>query len=114
VTSLIDLDTLHELREVMAQEFDELIEAYLSDTGTRIDEVRAAAVAKDAYQLRELVHSLKGSCSNIGAVALARCCQDVEKIAKDGELDGVVDLIDEIQRQFLEVRSALIQELGAA
>ena len=108
----IDLGTLRELREIMAQDFDELIEAYLSDSKTRIDDVRAAALAEDAYQLRELVHSLKGSCSNIGAVTMAEWCQKAETMAKEGELDGVCDVIDEIQRQFDAVQSALIQELG--
>ncbi len=68
MSSDFDLGTLRELRDIMDQDFDELIEAYLSDTSTRIDDVRAAVIAKDTYQLRELAHSLKGSCSNIGAV----------------------------------------------
>jgi len=114
LSSHIDLGTLRELRDVMDQDFEELIEAYLSDTRTRIDDVRAAVIAKDSYQLRELAHSLKGSCINIGAVSLAQWCQKAENMAKEGELEGVSDVVDEIQRQFAEVRSALIQELGAA
>ncbi|MEE9254839.1 MAG: Hpt domain-containing protein [Pseudomonadales bacterium] len=114
VTSHLDLGTLRELREIMAHEFDDLIEAYLTDTRVRIDEVRAAIAAQDAYQVRELVHSLKGSCSNVGAVTLAKCCQKAENIAREGELEGVDDIIDEIQRQFTEVSNALIREIGAA
>lgn len=113
MTSHLDLDTLRELREVMAQEFDDLIEAYLSDTRIRIDEVRAAIGEQDAHQVRELVHSLKGSCCNIGAVTLAEWCQKAENIAREGELDGVMPVIDEIQRQFVEVSSALTREIGA-
>jgi HPt (histidine-containing phosphotransfer) domain-containing protein len=114
LSSDFDLGTLRELRDIMDQDFDELIEAYLSDTRTRIDDVRVAVIAKDTYQLRELAHSLKGSCSNIGAVTLAQWCQKAENMAKEGELEGVSDVVDEIQRQFAAVRSVLIQELGAA
>lgn len=114
MSSHFDLGTLRELRDIMDQDFDELIEAYLSDTRTRIDDVRVAVIAKDTYQLRELAHSLKGSCSNIGAVTLAQWCQKAENMAKEGELEGVSDVVDEIQRQFAAVQSVLIQELGAA
>lgn len=114
MSTQLDLGTLRELREVMAQEFDELIEAYLSDTRVRIDEVRAAVAAGDAYQVRELIHSLKGSCSNIGAFALAQCCQKAENMARAGELDGVDAMVEEIQRLFTDVATALSREIGAA
>jgi hypothetical protein len=52
-------------------------------------------------------HSLKGSCSNFGASALAELCAQIEHAADDGNLNGMGDLIASAEKELARVIEAL-------
>jgi HPt (histidine-containing phosphotransfer) domain-containing protein len=49
-------------------------------------------------------YSFKGSSSNMGAVALASLCQQLEERARRPPLYGIEDLINRIDLEFIEVQ----------
>ena len=69
-TPCLDSEALSELREVMEDEFDILIQTYVEDSRHRIESLRQALDAGDPTALSRAAHSFKGSCFNIGVMLL--------------------------------------------
>ena len=67
----LDMATLSELKELMADEYVVLLETYLNDSAGNLDSIEAAVTQGSAVELRESAHNFRGSSSNIGAVRLA-------------------------------------------
>ncbi len=59
---------------------------------------------QNAEELGSAAHSFKGSSSNMGAVALASLCQQLEERARRPPLYGIEDLINRIDLEFVEVQ----------
>lgn len=60
----------------------ELIEVYLEDTPTLIEETLAAIEAGEREQAGFRAHALKGTALNVGAEPLARICAEIETLAQ--------------------------------
>lgn len=103
----IDRDALNVLREVMEEGYPELLDTFLTDSESRLAELRKTA---DAKALSEVAHSFKGSASNMGAVRLAALCQELESNAKDKSPAEIVELVAEISGEFAEVRPVYERE----
>ncbi|MDD2105490.1 MULTISPECIES: Hpt domain-containing protein [Pseudomonas] len=97
----IDHKVLSDLREVMEDGYLQLVQTFLDDSERRLGQLHAA---KSAEELRSAAHSFKGSSSNMGAVALANLCQQLEECARRPPLYGIEDLINRIDQEFLEVQ----------
>ncbi len=97
----IDQKVLSDLREVMEDGYLQLVQTFLDDSERRLSQLHAA---RSAEELSTVAHSFKGSSSNMGAVALARLCQQLEERARRPPLYGIEDLITRIDREFLEVQ----------
>ena len=52
-------------------------------------------------------HSLKGSCSNLGASGLRDLCQQIENHGRSGSLDEVFKLLESVDLEFGRVKSEL-------
>lgn len=105
-----DLESFEMLKDVMEDEFDELLTVYVKDSDQRLPILQQALCDGDATQLRELAHSFKGSSSNISAAPLAELCRQVEQSARDEQLNGLDTVLSQIDTEYAQVR-ALIQTL---
>lgn len=97
----IDHKVLSDLREVMEDGYLQLVKTFLDDSEQRLGQLHAA---RNAEELGAAAHSFKGSSSNMGAVALARLCQQLEERVRQPPLLGIEDLINRIDQEFLEVQ----------
>ncbi|MGH1371893.1 MAG: Hpt domain-containing protein [Cellvibrionaceae bacterium] len=107
MTGSVDTETLTMLKEVMEDDFPQLITTYLDDATTRIAQLSDLVAAADYDELRHCAHSLKGSSSNLGAMPLSELCFEVETKAKDQQLDGIEACVESIKQEFDLVKSAL-------
>ena len=105
---ILDAQQVNELRDVLEDEFAAVIEAYLRDAERKVISVVAAARACDAGQLREVAHSLKGSCRNVGARQLAESCQQIESLAYEDQLDEVPGALIVLQASLVATRLAFL------
>jgi HPt (histidine-containing phosphotransfer) domain-containing protein len=99
----LDEEALAELRDVMEDEFEVLIQTYLADSRDRIRALREAMKAEDSDALAKTAHSFKGSCINIGAPRLGELCLQAEMAGKESRLEDAPGLLDEIDQEFEQV-----------
>ena len=97
----VDRDVLDTLRDVMEENYPDLLDTFLMDSESRLQELKETA---DAEKLSEVAHSLKGSASNMGAVRLAELCQALESDARHKSPAEIVKLVAEISLEFDGVR----------
>ncbi len=87
---------------------------YGSSSLTLMEELRTAALSQDAEGLRQAAHALKSSSANIGALALADLCKEVELAAAAGSVEHACLLLDGLITEHARVLQALeSQELAA-
>ncbi|MGE8151630.1 Hpt domain-containing protein [Pseudomonas vancouverensis] len=94
-------DVLSALQEVMEGEYSALLDTFLADSESRLQQLRNA---QSPAQIIEAAHSFKGSSSNLGALRLAELCCLLERQAKDNPLGDVQPLIADIVGEFALVR----------
>lgn len=103
----IDSETITMLKDVMEDDFQELINTFLDDSRARIPLLREELASGDTEALRHTAHSLKGSSGNLGATALSQLCFQVEQQAKQKRTEGLENLIERIEAEFQQVVSIL-------
>lgn len=103
----IDHKVLRDLQEVMEDGYSSLLETFLSDSEKRLNQLHEA---KNAAELGHAAHSFKGSSANMGALALAELCRQLEERVKQQPLYGIEDLINQIDREFDAVRQLYAEE----
>ena len=84
----------------------------LEDVPTRLAAARRGARAGDARAVELAVHSMKSSCAQFGADAVASLCLTAERAARAGELGALPALLDEIERSFALFRRWLEREVA--
>ena len=105
----LDYDVINALKEVMEEDFTFLIETYFQDSSNRITGLRTAVSAKDTDAIRRAAHSMKGSCSNLGALRLASLCSALEIHAMSASVEMLERDINTIADEFAIVKK-LLQE----
>jgi HPt (histidine-containing phosphotransfer) domain-containing protein len=116
--NVIDLNTIEALRELQEEgESDllaELIDLFLQDAPERIASMRSAVDGGDWTALAERAHSLKGSCSSLGAVHMAGLCAQLEAMGRDrAERADAATVQSALEQQYALVQAALERERNA-
>ena len=105
MSDLLDNELLAELKEIMEDDFGELLETFLTESAKQMNAVSTSLLAGESDQLRRAAHSLKGSCGNIGASQLQAHCAELEASAATGDLSLSTSLVAEAERQLKLVQS---------
>ncbi|WP_439134315.1 Hpt domain-containing protein [Pseudomaricurvus sp.] len=107
MSEVIDTETIVMLKEVMGEDFQELVTTFLDDCQVRIPELCEQLAAGDADALRQTAHSLKGSSGNLGATTMSELCFHVETKAKQQQTEDLASTLERIEAEFQRVTSAL-------
>jgi HPt (histidine-containing phosphotransfer) domain-containing protein len=101
---------LSRLREAFADDdagIIDLLEMALG-TGTKHVESLTSALAQgDATAVAKAAHGIKGSASNIGAVAVTRISAEIETRARNARLDGLDELTVELEGAYAALRESV-------
>ncbi len=92
-----------------------ILELFLGDAGTRLSDLRRALVRGDVSAFEQTAHSLKGSSANLGALAFAELCDDLEERGARRELAGAEERLANLEAEYREVEAAmrrLLEELS--
>ncbi len=116
----LDLQLLDDSRLLEFIEFDddarsmtrEVVQLFVVDAPQRVQVIQQAAAAGDLQALARAAHALKGSASNIGAVALQTVCTHIEAQALAGDLPAAVvqvPLLPDLCAQTLTILDGYLQ-----
>ena len=108
---VIQSEVLIELKEILADDFPELVTTYLEDAMQRMDRLETAIAASDASNVKLEAHSLKGASANIGARNLADLCAEMENQGEAERLEQAPELFSKIRSQFSATEQYLNQQL---
>ena len=106
----LDHDTLSALRTMLGEGFADLIDRFLVDVPARLARMTDALNAGDTEAVGFEAHALKSSSRNLGATKMAACCECLEMLAEQGDVDGLSEGLTSLQAAFARVREALLQE----
>ena len=84
-----------------------LVNAFRGDCPSMMERIRSAVRARDAAALADAAHALKGSVGNFGASEAFETAREVEKLAREGKLDGARELGATLERQIAAFLPAL-------
>ena len=108
---IIDRKTLAALLDSLGGDVDflkELVDAYLDSTPGLFAAMRQAVAAGDAAGLQRAAHTLKTGSANMGALALAALCKQLEDMGRSGALDGLTEArIDAVAAAYDDVEAVL-------
>ena len=102
---VIDETALSELRSIMGDDFQLLIDTFINDSEQRIVALQEAVSNADAESLRTSAHSFKGSSLNISAAKLTELCKDLEDRGREARLAGADEVLAELKIAYDEVKA---------
>jgi hypothetical protein len=107
----LDPRAIAELRELMGEDFDALIDAFQTDSQAQVDAIDDAVSQQDADRVRRQAHGLKGACINLGANDLAELCGRIEELGRAGDCATARTLVAALHAEFAGLRAALVEAL---
>ena len=117
-SSVIDIKAIADLRALNPDDNDEflreIIGIFLADTPVRITELETSLAAGDVASFTRAAHSIKGSSSNLGAVALRAVAENLEHRARTNGLAGSGDFIPLIKTEFARTQVELTALVATA
>ena len=103
----IDMETLDELKEVMEDDFQILIDTFLNDSDLRLISIRTAIESGSALDLRSAAHSFKGSSGNIGAPELSSILKILEEMGRDENITNASEVLTRVEVEYELVKESL-------
>ncbi|MBF0621250.1 MAG: Hpt domain-containing protein [Magnetococcales bacterium] len=85
----------------------EVMGLYLADAPTHMEAIQKALADKDAPQIHESAHSLKGASGVFGDVGIARLAKRMEELGKNGTLKQADALFKEMQDALADLSGQL-------
>jgi CheY-like chemotaxis protein len=106
----IDWSMLDDLRALQAEgEADfalEMVSLYLENAPQLMATIQQAITNGNAPVLQRSAHTLKGSSASLGAQRMATLCAGLEKLGREGSVEGGNDQLAEVAQEFARVRAA--------
>ena len=113
VKGVLDGQVLSELREVMEDEFEELVATYLGNAPDLVGQLAQAAGRRDLEAMVIPAHSLKSSSANLGAMQLSEVARSIETAAREGRLEDALAARQQLDDVFKSTCDALHSQLSA-
>lgn len=103
----LNLVTLNELKDMLEEGLDELLNDYLDDAPQQLSKMRAAAESGDIQALGVQAHSLKGSSGSLGVTGVYELCASLEQEAKGGVVTRVAASLTNIEAELARAQEAM-------
>ncbi len=88
-----------------------VLTAYLNDSRTLVEEIRTAVQTQDAVALTKAAHRLKSSSAQLGALATAAHCKELEHQGRLASLDSAPGLLAQLTDAHQAACAAMTSEL---
>ena len=103
---ILDENVLADLKDIMEDEFIEVLQLFLDESVTLMADVHAG-FSDETDTLVRAIHTLKSSSRNVGAMQLGEVSEKIEALAKTGDIDAAKLLLDELQQIFIDTHALI-------
>jgi CheY-like chemotaxis protein/HPt (histidine-containing phosphotransfer) domain-containing protein len=90
-----------------------LLRIFLDSAGNNLQQIDLAIVAGDADGVRRSAHGLKSSAANVGAEALSGLSQRLEALGREGKLEAIEAVRDEMREAYARAVREINELLSA-
>ena len=84
-----------------------LVDAYLAEAPGYFRNLQLGMQAGDMPAASAAAHGLKSSSYNLGAIRLAKICQNAETVAGEGNVDKLTDIVEQVGPTLFDTEEAL-------
>lgn len=84
--SVLDLEVLDELVDIMGDDMAMLLNSYFTDSQNKLDELAKMNWQTEQDAIFRMAHALKGSSRNVGLVGFSDMCENIESHARANQL----------------------------
>lgn len=112
--AVLDESVLRELKEIMEDDYVDLLQTYLRNAPQLLAQVRAAITQGDVKAMLIPVHSLKSSSANVGAIELSELAKETEKLVRAGNFAEAERAFRAVDAGYRDVENALQQHVVRA
>jgi len=88
-----------------------VVKAYLTSTESNLSQLQDKLPNATIKDIQAFAHSLKSSSANVGAMHLSEISKALEIGCRDNTIDNAVHYIEEIESEFIKVKSVLEKEI---
>ncbi|MEZ7501403.1 Hpt domain-containing protein [Psychrobacter sp. Arc29] len=109
---IINHEQFEDMRDLLEEDFVELIQVYLNDSQKRVATLRIAQQEDDNANGFETAHALKGASANLGTTQLVRLSSRLQEHCRERRISEQADLIEEIAAALQRAEQEINQRLG--
>jgi len=88
-----------------------VLESFLTDTATQIENISSALQDGDAAQIGTMAHAIKGSSANVGGMMLSSQAFKLEQAGKAGDLQLISQSLPELERCFKQLETLVMEQV---
>ncbi|MBH0006085.1 Hpt domain-containing protein [Psychrobacter sp. SWN149] len=93
---IVNHEQFEDMRDLLEEDFVDLIQVYFKDSQQRIATLRVAQQADDNANGFETAHALKGASANLGTTQLVRLSSQLQEHCRGRRISEQADLVEEI------------------
>jgi len=106
----LDEEVFSELKDLMADDFDVLVDTFLLDSVELMRQLTKAFVDHDGEAVKRVAHTLCGSSGNFGFVRFSALCKQMEIAILDNDFPQAQSFLKPLQAEFEEIKSFFAQQ----
>ncbi|MGP4713096.1 MULTISPECIES: Hpt domain-containing protein [unclassified Psychrobacter] len=108
---IIDHEQFEDMRDLLEEDFADLVQVYFTDCRVRIDALRTALQADDNANGFEVAHALKGASANLGTTQLVTLSSQLQEACRARRISEQAERIEALSvalnRAELEINKRL-------
>ncbi|WP_201511899.1 Hpt domain-containing protein [Psychrobacter alimentarius] len=109
---IINHEQFEDMRDLLEEDFADLIQVYLADSRQRISAIRAAQQEQNNTNGFEIAHALKGASANLGATQVMTLSSQLQERCREQLISEQTDLIENIAVALQRAEQEINQRLG--
>ena len=109
---IINDEQFEDMRDLLEEDFVDLIQVYITDCHERITKLRIAQQENDNANGFELAHALKGASANLGTTQLVSLSSQLQERCREQRISEQAPLIEDIAIALDHAEQDINQRLG--
>ena len=106
----LDAQVRSEIEEMMDGEAEliiDLIDTLIESTPEQLQAIEDGLANGDAAAVGDAGHALKSAMAQMGALGLSKLCKELESLGRQGTLDGMAAINQQVKSEYQKVVQAL-------